>query len=140
MSDKAQSAAEHLKLVQGVVSRMAGNSAQMKTWTVSLVAACIVFSGLSNDPHWLIGVAGWVPVFAFWAMDARYLHLERCYIRLYAAIVDGRPVAPFELDYRPYASEVDSPLKIALSWSVGLFYGSLFLVLLLLVAFLAFRN
>ena len=140
MSESDHRTTEHLKLVQSVVARMAGNSAQLKTWTVSLVAACIVFSGLSDDPHWLIGVAGCVPVLAFWAMDARYLHLERCYIRLHEEIAGGRPVAPFDLDFKPYSSEIDSPLRIARSWSVGTFYGSLIVVLLMLIAFLAIRN
>jgi len=108
MTADLQRMAEHLKLVQGVITRMAGNSAQMKMWAVSLVAAVFVFSGLSDDPHWLVGVGGCVPVIALWGMDARYLHLERCYVRLYEAVVVGRKMTPFELDYRPYATEVDS--------------------------------
>ena len=47
---------EHLKLVQGVISRMAGNSAQLKTWAVSLVTAVTVLSGLADKPHWLLQV------------------------------------------------------------------------------------
>ena len=76
MVDDSQTMVEHLKMVQSVVTRMASNSAQMKTWAVSLVTAAFVFSGLSDDPHWLIGVGGCIPVIAFWTMDARYLHLE----------------------------------------------------------------
>ena len=81
MADDAQTTVEHLKLVQGVVARMAGNSAQMKAWAVSLVTAAFVLSGLSDEPHWLIPLGGCIPVIAFWTMDAKYLHLERCYIK-----------------------------------------------------------
>ncbi len=137
MTDDSQNMVEHLKMVQGVVTRMAGNSAQMKTWAVSLVTAVFVFSGLSDDPHWLIGVGGCIPVIAFWTMDARYLHLERCYIKLYEAVVTGTSVAPFELNYRPHAATVDSVWRVALSWSVYTFYGPLLTVMLVLLAILA---
>ena len=129
--------AEHLRMVQGVVARMAGNSAQMKTWAVSLVTAAVVFSGLAGDPHWLIGAGGCVPVIAFWAMDARYLHLERCYVKLHEAIVAGAEVRPFDLDYRPYAAQVASVWRVGLSWSVATFYGALLAVTVALAVFLA---
>ena len=129
---------EHLKMVQGVVTRMAGNSVQMKTWSVSLVTATFVFSGLSESPHWLIGVGGCIPVIAFWAMDARYLHLERCHIKLYEAVVAGA-AKPFELNYRPYVSTVGSVWSVAWSWSVCRFYGSLLVVMVALSAIIV-RN
>ena len=124
-------------MVQGVVTRMAGNSAQMKTWTVSLVTAVFVFSGVSDDPHWLIGAGGCVPVIAFWTMDARYLHLERCYIKLYEAVVTGESGTTFDLNYRPHVATVDSAWKVAWSWSVCMFYGPLLAVMAALLIFLA---
>ena len=132
-----QKETEHLKLVQGVIARMAGHSAQLKTWGVWLVTVAFVFSGLSSDPHWLIGVGGCIPILAFWSMDARYLHLERCYARLYDTIVTGTSVAPFDLDYRPHVGAVDSVWKIAWSWSVCRFYGALLVLMLALVTLLA---
>ena len=140
MVDDDQRTVEHLKLVQGVVTRMAGNSAQMKTWAVSLVTAAFVFSGLSDDPHWLIAVGGCVPVVAFWAMDARYLHLERCYIKLYNAVATNASDKQFDLNYRSYAPTVDSVWKVAWSWSICMFYGALLIVMLMLVVILAARS
>ena len=127
---------EHLKMVQGIVTRMAGNSAQMKTWAVSLVTATLAFSGLSDNPHWLIGAGGCVPVIAFWTMDARYLHLERCYIKLHADIATGASIKPFDLNYRPHATTVDSVWRIAWSWSIFTFYGSLLMVMVALLVIL----
>ena len=127
---------EHLKLAQGVILRMAGNSAQMKMWAVSLVTATYIFSGVSADPHWLVGVGGLVPVLAFWSMDARYLHLERCYRKLYEAVLAETGVAPFDLDYRPFVTSVDSVWSVARSWSVCRFYGALLAAVLALVAIL----
>lgn len=131
---------EHLKMVQGVVARMAGNSAQMKTWAVSLVTAVVVFSGLSDDPHWLVGAGGCVPVIAFWTMDARYLHLERCYVKLYNVIVAGAEMRPFDLDYRAYVSQVASAWSVGWSWSVAIFYSALLAAMMALSAFLAMRG
>lgn len=116
---------EHLKMVQGIVIRMANNSANMKTWAVSFATSMYIFSGLSNDPHWLIAVGGCIAVFAFWYMDARYLHLEKCYIELHKAVASEESMEPFDLDYRPYIKKVDSIWKVGRSWSVSIFYVSL---------------
>lgn len=137
MADELASTVEHLRMVQSVVSRMAANSAHMKTWAVSLVTAAFVFSGLSSDPHWLIGLGACIPVIAFWGMDAKYLHLERCYVKLYEAVADGLSVKPFDLDYNSQISSVDSVWKVAMSWSVCLFYGCLLTMTVALLAILA---
>ena len=118
--------------MQGVIARMAGNSAYMKTWSVVLVTAAFVFSGLSDEPSWLVGLGGCVPVIAFWAMDAKYLHLERCYIKLYETVANGGSVKPFELNYRPYASSAGSVWSVAWSWSVFWYYGALLVIMIAL--------
>ncbi len=74
MSDESHNKVEHLKMIQDVTARLAGNSVQMKTWAVALVTSVFVFSGLSQDPHWLIAVGGGVAVVTFWLLDARYLY------------------------------------------------------------------
>ena len=123
---------KHLEMIQGVISRMARNSAQMKTWTVSLVTAVFVLSGLSDDPHWLIAIGGCVPIIAFWFMDARYLQLERCYVKLHDAIVNGKQAVPGDLNYRPYIQEIDTVFKVSMSWSVSIFYGFLLIAMVVL--------
>ena len=125
---------EHLKMVQAIIARMAGNSAQLKTWTVLLVTAIITFLGLSDDPEWPVAMGGCVPVFAFWLMDAQYLHLERRYRHLHEKIVSGEEIAPFDLNCKPYAHEVESIWRSALSWSVWPFYG-LLLVMIVGISF-----
>ncbi len=135
--DDSQKNAEYLKLVQGIIARMAGNSVQMKTWAVTLVTATFVFSGLSNDPHWLIGVGGSIPVIAFWAMDAKYLHLEKCYRKLYEAVIAGKPITPFDLNYRPYVGAVDSVWRTVWSWSIRGFYGPLLILVFIMVVMLS---
>ena len=129
MADELASTVEHLKMVQSVV--VVANSAQ--TWAVSLVTAAFVFSGLSSD--WLIGLGA--SVIAFWGMDAKYLRLERCYVKLYESVVKGLSVKPFDLDYRSQISSVDSVWKVATPWSVCSFYGCLLAMTVTLLAVLA---
>ena len=132
----ARTLAEHIKLVQEVISRMGKNSMQMKTWAVSIVTTAFIFSGLSDDPHWLIGVGVFIPVIAFWTLDARYLRLERCFIKLHEEIVAGNPITPFDLDYSKYVSGIESTWRVAWSWSVIRFYVALLLAALALVGVL----
>ena len=136
MDEEKKYTLEHLKLIQSVITRMANNSAQMKTWTVSLVTAVIAFSGLSDDPHWLVPLAGLIAVFAFWRMDSKYLHLERCYIELYDAVLGMRGVRKFDLKYEKFKNNVDSVWKIMLSWSASGFYMFLSIVLTVLMFFI----
>lgn len=121
----------HLELIQGVVSRMARNSVLVKIWTVSIVTV-YVFSGFSDNPHWLTAVGGCFSIFGFWYVDARYLQLERCYVRLHNAVVNGKQVLAGDLNYRPYIQEVDTVFAVSMSWSVFIFYG----ILLILMVFL----
>lgn len=133
MDENKKYTLEHLKLIQSVITRMANNSAQMKTWTVSLVTAVIAFSGLSNDPHWLVPLAGLIAVLAFWRMDAKYLHLEKCYRELYSAVLEVRGVRKFDLNYKKFKNNVDSAWKIMLSWSASGFYMFLSIVLIVVM-------
>lgn len=127
-------------MVQGVITRMGGNSAQIKTWSVSIVTAVFVFSGLSGDPHWLTCLGGGIAVVAFWLMDAEYLRLERCYVKLYEAVATGEKVIRFSLDYRPYETETGSILKVMWSRSIWRFYLTLLIVIFLLAIFIFLKE
>ena len=76
----------HLEMMQGVVSRMAGNSRSCKVWCVTLVAAVLVLVALTGEPqHALIAV---VPTILFLILDAYYLALERAFIGSYNGFVE----------------------------------------------------
>ena len=123
--DEGARTVEHLRLIQGVIARMADNSARMKTAAVSLVTAAFVFAGLSDGGHGLVALGAAVAVVALGAMDARYLQLERRYVALYRAAAAGGTRTPFDLDHRPWAGAAGPLRKVALSWSVAFFHGAL---------------
>jgi hypothetical protein len=72
---------EHLKMIQGVIGRLAGNSFLIKGWSVTIAAGLSAFARTEADRSlaW-IGV-GVVAVFAL--LDAYYLAVERVYRQLY---------------------------------------------------------
>lgn len=65
----------YLTILQGVIGRMASNSAGAKTWCIALVSAIIVVIADKGEPEYV-----WialVPVGLFFLLDAYYLGLER---------------------------------------------------------------
>ncbi len=65
----------YLTILQGVIGRMASNSAGAKTWCIALVSAIIVVVADKVEPGYV-----WialVPVALFFLLDAYYLGLER---------------------------------------------------------------
>jgi hypothetical protein len=80
----------HLEMIQAVITRMAGNSFQMKGWSVALASAVTGFAA-SKESHLSVAAFTLVPAGAFWALDAYYLALERLYRALYNKAVTQDP-------------------------------------------------
>ena len=87
---------KHLEFIQGVITRLAGNSFQMKAWNVALATAAIGFAA-AKDSHPAAAAFAVVPSIAFWFLDGYYLGLEVLYRDLYKAAVDGTKTA-FDMD------------------------------------------
>ena len=124
---------EHLKMIQNIISRMAGNSSLMKRWAMVLVPAVATFGKFGDAPI-VAGIAGGIPLIFMWWQDAKYLRLERAYRKLYEAIVAGEEVKMFDLDSRPYLARVGSDYKTLCSWSVASFYPPLLVALAIALA------
>lgn len=91
---------KHLELIQAVVSRMAANQFQCKTWSAAIVGAMVGFAVDKKEP--LIAGAALVPALVFWGLDAWFLDQERRFRDLYnAAIVRDPGLPPMSLN--PYA-------------------------------------
>lgn len=83
---ESDSVRAHLAGLQSTVSRLAGNSAQCKTWAVTLTAALLVLT-LEKGIGVAMPVAA-LPIFIFALLDAYYLSLERRTRNLYVAFAD----------------------------------------------------
>src|SRR5580704_1167163 len=75
----------HVNLLQGIVNRLAGNSASCKTWCLTLVGALVSLAGATH----VAGIVTFalVPVVIFGFMDTMYLAQEKAYRDLYGDIV-----------------------------------------------------
>jgi len=72
---KEDSAHAYLKILQGIMVRLAGNSANCKTWATGIVSAIIVLSfDKGHNKGYLIALP---PTLTFFVLDAYYRSLER---------------------------------------------------------------
>ena len=76
----------HINLLQGVIARLAGNSASCKTWCLTLVTAILSLTGTMKNAA-LVEVA-LIPVIVFGFIDTMYLAHERAYRDLYTSVVN----------------------------------------------------
>lgn len=70
----------HMAMLQGIINRMANNSANCKTWTVTIVAAMLVLlvdKNLNIPNAWIC----FIPIVLFYLLDCYYLGLERLCIQ-----------------------------------------------------------
>lgn len=72
---------EHLKLIEGVISRLAKNSFSLKGWSITITTALFAFAGVRENVLFLY--IGLIPIVFFWLLDSYYLWLEKKYRGLY---------------------------------------------------------
>lgn len=66
----------YLQMLQSNIDRMASNSANCKTWLVTIIAALLAIGcGIEELNGWILLAT--VPIVVFWYLDTLYLNLER---------------------------------------------------------------
>ena len=125
---------EHLKMIEDIISRMAANSFQLKSWTVSLISAILIFADFKNEICF-VWIA-FVPIFVFWYLDAFYLQLERKYRKLYSMVqkdfvTQKNEVACFDMNTRGLA--VENVFLIMFSKSICPIYVVIIVVTLIVL-------
>lgn len=123
----------HLAMIQGVIARMAGDGQTMKTLAVTISAAIVAITPSGRVLTFWLPMTGIVALCVFWWQTAYHLHIERAYRCLYDRVRENKPVAEFTMNWREYRSEVDNPLKLAITWSVLVPFGGMFVVLFVLI-------
>ena len=117
-------------MLQGIISRLASNSASCKTWCVTLVSALAVVGAQANNAKILLVAV--LPIVLFIALDSYYLGLERRFRDCYESFVrklhedrahieDAFVVAP-RLPFRGLFVEAFAALG---SFSIWPFHGGL---------------
>ncbi len=121
----------HLGFIQSVVTRLAGNSALLKGWAVTLVAATFALAAKDADVRFVL--IAYVPTIAFWLLDAYYLQQERLFRDLFSAVA-GKPED--EIDFSMDTSSFHRPLlSAAFAFVNSVFYGFLIAIVLVVMFF-----
>jgi len=95
---------KHLEFIQNVISRMNTNSFQLKTWSVTIVAALLtIFASTQKKGFILLCI---LPTMIIWFLDSYYLQQERKFRSLYndASAETGKKISVFSMnisDYKP---------------------------------------
>jgi len=134
----------HLNMVQGVISRMAGNSAVCKTLCATMVSTVGAVAYAAKTPQGLwIAV---IPILLFCYLDAMYLSLEQGFRKTYTDFVSRLHTG--EVDEKelfiirpPQGYRQIRALITALkSWSVWLPYAALLALTFLIMMFVRFSE
>jgi hypothetical protein len=128
---------KHLELIQAVITRMAGNSALLKGWSVTLSSALIGWAA-ANNAHIKYAALGLFPPVFFAVLDGYYLRQERLFRHLYDHIrkLDDAnwQKDPFTMDTRAFEPHVQGWFRTIFAKVVFIPH---FLVVLVVVGVLA---
>jgi len=106
---------KHLEILQGIISRMAGNSASCKTWALTIITGIIAFSIQNQSiPIW----TSLIPAIMFLALDVFYLGLEikfRDLQKVFVQKLSSNTLTPGDI----YMFENDSSSHIHLKYIWG---------------------
>ena len=121
-------------MLQAVITRLAGNSAQCKTWCVTIVSALFGLAGATKSPS--IAAVAIIPIAVFGFVDAAYLANEKAYRDLYNAIAGKIRGGTYALaDFANLNAPADAGHYVwgLSSWSVWPVYVGLFVAYLVVL-------
>jgi len=124
----------HLNMLQGIITRLANNSASCKTWCLTLVGALVSLAGATHQPG-IVQFAA-VPVIIFAFLDTRYLAQERAYRALFNSrveLVQQRTYTIGGAFSAEAATDFVDTVSAFFSWSVAPVYLALIAMYLIAV-------
>ena len=128
---KSEEKIAHLGMIQGVISRLAGNSFLLKGWTITLISAVYLLA--AKDSNRVFVLIGFLPFFAFWILDAYFLRLEKLFRVLYDDVANNQTTPlNFSMKIEPYEAQVGCYLNIFFSQTLLVFYVPILILLLAL--------
>ena len=82
MNEKEQ-VIKHLEIIQGVINRLANNSFLIKSWSMTIISAAILFISRNQNYSEYIILSFLIPVLGFWILDGYFLWQERVFRGIY---------------------------------------------------------
>lgn len=120
---------KEIDVIQNIIKRMADNSFLIKGWTITLVVVSLLLKGHKNQV-----LIAFIPLLIFWILDAYFLRQERLFRKLYGWVIINRLQTEefmLDMDTERFKQKVDTYFKTMFSITIGLFYGSLFILLVI---------
>ena len=119
-------------MIQGVINRMAGNSFLLKGWGVTLVSALFALAAKDSNTKFIF--VAYYPVLMFWILDAYFLRQERLFRKKYDEVRHSADSSiDFSMNTSTVTNQVASWLRVAFSKTLFLFYGTMFIAILLVM-------
>jgi len=112
---------KEISIIQDIIKRMANNSFMIKGWTITLVAVALLLKGSKHQV-----LIAFMPLLAFWFLDAYFLWQEKMYRRLYDWVISNRLKTDeylFNMNAYRFKDSVQSKIRIMFSITLGWFYG-----------------
>jgi len=120
---------KEIDIIQDVIKRMAFNSFMIKGWAITLVVITLLLKGTEYQV-WL----AFIPLLVFWFLDAYFLWQERLYRKLYDWVINNRLKTDeylFDMNAYRFKDEVQSKFRIMFSVTLGWFYGSIAILIII---------
>ncbi len=130
---------EHLKLIQGVINRMARNSFLLKGWSVVLISAFFVLAAANSKIYFVF--LAYFPLVVFWILDGYFLWQERLFRALYDHV---RGQQEEEVDFSMNTSIIGEKVKpwanVILSKTLLMFHGTILVSILIIMIIMLVNN
>ncbi|WQS93075.1 hypothetical protein KVC93_06855 [Helicobacter pylori] len=88
-TDREKTLIEELKILQGVINRMAQNSLECKKWTLALAVGVLSLKIEAISNSYGLCILG-VLLLCFWFLDAYYLKQEKLFRKQYQWLIENR--------------------------------------------------
>lgn len=121
---------KEIEIIQDIIKRMAFNSFMIKGWAITLVVVTLLLKGTEKYQIWI----AFIPLLVFWFLDAYFLWQERMYRKLYDWVINNRLKTEkylFDMNAYRFKEEVQSRFRIMFSITLGWFYGSIVILIII---------
>jgi hypothetical protein len=125
---------KEIEIIQDIIKRMAFNSFMIKGWAITLVVVTLLLKG-NKYQVWI----AFIPLLVFWFLDAYFLWQERLYRKLYDWVINNRLKTEeylFDMNAYRFKDKVQSKFRIMFSITLGWFYGSIAILIVIYSVFL----
>lgn len=128
----------HLRLIQGVINRMAGNSFHLKGWSVVLVSA--LFALAAKDSSVFFVYLAFFPAMAFWILDGFFLRQEKLFRKLfdYVRLKDESEI-DFSMDTSVVSHDMENWPRVTVSRTLSIFHGTVVGSIIIVIAIINCR-